>query len=63
MDREAWHAAVHDVAKIRTRLTNRTELMAIGYTNVSQQKVILTHPKKVISTENKLSICIYFLFL
>ena len=22
MDREAWHAAVHDVAKSRTRLSN-----------------------------------------
>ena len=26
MDREAWHAAVHGVAKSRTRLSNRTEL-------------------------------------
>ena len=25
MDREAWHAAVHGVAKSRTRLSNRTE--------------------------------------
>ena len=28
MDREAWHAAVHGVAKSRTRLSNRTELMS-----------------------------------
>ena len=27
MDREAWHAAVHGVAKSWTRLSNRTELM------------------------------------
>ena len=27
MDREAWHAAVHWVAKSWTRLSNRTELM------------------------------------
>ena len=27
MDREAWHAAVHGVAKSRTRLSNQTELM------------------------------------
>ena len=26
MDREAWHAVVHGVAKSRTRLSNRTEL-------------------------------------
>ena len=26
MDREAWRAAIHRVAKIRTRLSDRTEL-------------------------------------
>ena len=26
MDREAWRAAVHGVAKSRTRLSNRTEV-------------------------------------
>ena len=26
MDREAWHAAIHEVAKSRTRLRDRTEL-------------------------------------
>ena len=26
MDREAWSAAVHEVTKNRTRLSNRTEL-------------------------------------
>ena len=26
MDREAWYAAIHGVAKSRTRLSNRTEL-------------------------------------
>ena len=29
MDREAWHAAVHGVAKNWTRLSNRTELNAV----------------------------------
>ena len=27
MDREAWHAAIHGVAKGRTQLSNLTELM------------------------------------
>ena len=26
MDREAWHASIHGVAKSRTRLSDRTEL-------------------------------------
>ena len=33
MDREAWRAAIHGVAKSRTRLSDRTEL----------QPVILSH--------------------
>ena len=28
-DREAWHAAVHGVAKSRTRLSDRTELNSL----------------------------------
>jgi len=31
MDREAWHAAIHEVAKSRTRLSNWTEL-SVCYT-------------------------------
>ena len=27
MDREAWHAVIHGVAKSRTRLSDRTELL------------------------------------
>ena len=29
MDREAWHAAIHGVAKSRTQLSDRTELMGL----------------------------------
>ena len=29
MDREAWHAAVHGVAKSQTRLSHRTELIQL----------------------------------
>ena len=30
MDREAWHAAVHGVAKSQTQLSDRTELSSIA---------------------------------
>ena len=30
MDREAWHAAIHGVAKSRTRLSDQTELSSYG---------------------------------
>ena len=30
MDREAWHAAVHEVAKSQTRLSDWTKLMPQG---------------------------------
>ena len=34
MDREAWHAAVHGVAKSRTQLSDRTDsLMGVGGVN------------------------------
>ena len=31
MDREAWHAAVHGVAKSRTPLSDWTELNLLGF--------------------------------
>ena len=29
MDREAWHAEIHGVAKSRTQLSDRTELIEV----------------------------------
>ena len=40
MDREAWHAAIHGVAKRRTRLSDRTELKV----SVFQFLLFLGHP-------------------
>ena len=31
LDREAWRALIHGVAKSRTRLSDRTELMVIPW--------------------------------
>ena len=37
MDREAWHAAIHGVAKIQTRLSDWTELTELNYTTVVEK--------------------------
>jgi len=37
MDREAWHAAVHRVAKSRTRLSDRTELKGALVSLIGEQ--------------------------
>ena len=39
MDREAWHAAIHEVSKIRTRLSNWTELRI----NTSAEKYVFLY--------------------
>ena len=42
MDREAWRAAVHGVAKSRTRLSNWTELNGTWFTPPSIQQIYLS---------------------
>ena len=39
MDREAWRAAIHGLAKSRTRLSDRTELYSKRYINIRDLKV------------------------
>ena len=39
MDREARRAAIHGVAKSRTRLSNRTELTGREHSPTHQQKI------------------------
>ena len=39
VDREAWHAAVHGVAKNRTRLSNRTELNTVKSYGINNKGV------------------------
>ena len=40
MDREAWHAVIHGVAKSRTGLSNRTE---VGGLSTTQDGVYIFH--------------------
>ena len=35
MDREAWHAAIHGVAKIQTQLSDRTEASCMTFLSPS----------------------------
>ena len=41
MDREAWHAAIHGVAKSQTRLSDWTELNWDNYIQVKKQQLEL----------------------
>ena len=40
MDREAWRAAVHGVAKSRPRLSNWTELMTVKLQNITAKEYL-----------------------
>ena len=44
MDREAWHAAIHGVAKSRTRLSDWSDLMSLAWDNYCcwQMMIFLT---------------------
>ena len=47
MDREAWRAAIHGVAKSQTRLSNRTELKRLNkFCEINRSKKILNRTKK-----------------
>ena len=46
MDREAWHAAVHDVSKSWTRLSNWTELAELTSPALAGGFVSLAPPGK-----------------
>ena len=43
MDREAWRAAIHGVAKSQTRLSDRTELRKVKESEVAQSCLPLQH--------------------
>ena len=40
MDREAWPAAIHGIAKNQTRLSNWTELNCVNYTSIKNHQVL-----------------------
>ena len=48
MDREAWHAAVHGVAKSQTRLSNRAELILLKIYQKTEENRLL--PKSFYKT-------------
>ena len=53
MDREAWRAAIHGVAKSRTRLTNWTELI-LGFFHKLLVTIIVAVPSEIKGAVTKL---------
>ena len=56
MDREAWHAAIHGVAKSRTRLSDWTELMGL---TVSDTATRLCHWRVTVATDTSKCAMLY----
>ena len=57
MDRESWSAAIHGVAKSRTRLSNLSDLMAkISTLKCFLMRVLLAKIIKLLLTEKQLSL-------
>ena len=44
MDREAWHAAIHGVAKSRTRLSDWSDLNATDNANFTMKEMVFSPP-------------------
>ena len=57
IDREAWHTAVHGVAKSRTRLSDWTELM---HNFVKNEKILSRFGMKLYFTLYVLTLCLEF---
>ena len=61
MDREAWHAAIHGVAKSQTWLRDWTELNMFPYFSIHTVLSYSLHWKMVINLFNGCSLRIYFI--
>ena len=60
MDREAWHAAVHGIAKSQTRLSNGTELNSLGTKEKLSPFLSLNHCPGVYSLVNYIGCSVQF---
>ena len=44
MDREAWRASIHGIAKSRTQLSSLYRLSSVQYTSVTQSYLTISNP-------------------
>ena len=58
MDREAWRAAIHEVAKSRTRLSNWTELMVVLFLVFWETSMLFSIVKDSLFLMHSMLICI-----